>query len=327
MSGSKRSFATAMGAAAGAGATRRGPGHAAALRAASPGLYRAIPATYRVELRKPGDEKESDDEEDDDEFEYDGLDSGYSVVKIALMYKDPKTKKEKQVGSLTGYYFDGAREEFLYDADHIDQGTYELALGVTDTETGAIAASLFSGVWASAKDDEDANEGPVLVIDEVYIEERHRGKRIGQALVKAALDGYDHGLALIAPGFTRRSDGGWTDEQRAAKLKAQEKYWMECGFRRLGKTDYFGRPGVDSSIWVSPIEDKAGDQLRSEEAAIISHCKAEEKRIEAAGLQKDSDAWCEHMAKFQAGLIKTYGIGGVNDGPGKAFYALMGIKF
>lgn len=320
MSGSKRSFAQiTAGAGSGAG-NRRGPSRTVSRQEAAPGLYRPLLANYSIKL-----DVADDDEDDDDDYS----DEQFRRVGASLMFKDPTTKKEKEVGHLSGYYFDGPRKHFVSIADDIDQGTFQLALDVISGKTGAISSNNLIGVWAAAKGDEDVNGGHILVIDDVVVEAAHRGKRIGQALVKAIIESEDleHGLALIAPGFTQRSDEGWTTAQRTAKLKSQEKYWMECGFRRIGKTDYFGRPGQESPIWESPMEDKLGEEKRVSEDTEKAQCDAEEKRIEALGIAKGSDAWNDHMYKFATALEKASGRAAEREEAAKAFFASIGIKF
>ena len=89
------------------------------------------------------------------------------------------------------------------------------------------------GLWAGGVDTE-----ALLVVEDVCISQKHRGRRLGLKLVHALLEWVEGSfpgcnLALLTPGFTGPESREWAQGKRDATWATQVAYWQAAGFRTL----------------------------------------------------------------------------------------------
>ncbi len=121
----------------------------------------------------------------------------------------------------------------------------------------------------------DLHSSNLLIINQVKVEPKYRGKGLGILAVKTAIDCFSQGCGLVALKpfplqFTWWKSPDWKPELplpnglnkaqafRSA-LRKVEKHWARLGFRRIGKTEIWGlcpahrQPSLDAAMKGIPI--------------------------------------------------------------------------
>ncbi len=115
----------------------------------------------------------------------------------------------------------------------------------------------------------------LLIINQVKVEPKYRGKGLGILAVKTAIDCFSQGCGLVALKpfplqFTSWQSPDWKPELPLGKglskaqafrsaLRKVEKHWARLGFRRIGKTEIWGlcpahrQPSLDAARKGIPI--------------------------------------------------------------------------
>lgn len=115
----------------------------------------------------------------------------------------------------------------------------------------------------------------LLIINQVKVEPKYRGKGLGILAVKTAIDCFSQGCGLVASKpfplqFTSWKSPDWKPEPPLPKglskaqafrsaLRKVEKHWARLGFRRIGKTEIWGlcpahrQPSLDAAMKAIPI--------------------------------------------------------------------------
>lgn len=158
---------------------------------------------------------------------------------------------EEIVGDVTGYIIQADRlidaNESLYEAcDSMDQTVANYFAVFYNRHTGHFKKSIVKRF--------DCDLGrSLLIIDRMEIDPRHRGRDVGLAVVRRAIDLFSPGCGLVAlqpfpMQFGARSDdGAWKDrmvterfgQDKESSFQMLRQYWSRLGFRRFGKTEYY----------------------------------------------------------------------------------------
>jgi GNAT superfamily N-acetyltransferase len=115
----------------------------------------------------------------------------------------------------------------------------------------------------------------LLIINQVKVEPKYRGKGLGILAVKTAIDCFSQGCGLVALKpfplqFTSWQSPDWKPELPLPRglskaqafrsaLRKVEKHWARLGFRRIGKTEIWGlcpahrQPSLDAAMKGIPI--------------------------------------------------------------------------
>ncbi len=163
-----------------------------------------------------------------------------------------ESDKEENIGNLHCYLvqpgFAAEKGETLCDAmDSINDSTMECYEAVFDPDTDEWSEpiqEMYSGGPMSAD---------MLFIDMIELDEKHRGKGIGRAVVEQIIDtfGLHCGLVVCKPFPLQYA--GWAEKYSASEQAKPEfeqnkseafgrvaKFWKECGFVPLPDSEFYG---------------------------------------------------------------------------------------
>jgi GNAT superfamily N-acetyltransferase len=130
--------------------------------------------------------------------------------------------------------------------DSISDATMECYEAVFDPDTDEWSDSiqeLYSGGPISAN---------LLFVDRIELDEKHRGKGIGRAVVKEIVEtfGLSCGLIVCKPfplqysvwaencSAAERADSGF-EKKKSDAFRRVSKFWMDCGFVPLPGSEFY----------------------------------------------------------------------------------------
>ena len=154
-------------------------------------------------------------------------------------------KGKSTIGSLQAYLIDreNAKSHFYEDCDTVNQETMDVALAFTNSHGGL----LYDKIEGLEREDARHSEGGFLVVEQIELKEKYRGKDIGLDVLDTLLDHLEDRwtIAWVDPGPTSGSLKSKLNQGSVDNICIKlARHFARLGFRQASRT-----AGQNSCYW------------------------------------------------------------------------------